>query len=84
MLAIACNEGEGEGGRGRTVYPVGKHDADGDHDLEHACDTATDVLGGAFGDVGGCDGGDGTDAYTCDDSSAVDVPDASASTCDSL
>lgn len=61
-----------------VVDKVAQHHADGDHDLEQACDAATDVLGRAFGDVGGRDGRDTANAEARDHSAGVDVGDAFA------
>lgn len=59
--------------KGRTVDEVREHDADGDHDLEETSDAATDVLRRTLGDIGGCDGRNGTDTDARNDTAAIDV-----------
>ena len=61
---------------GRTVDEVREHNADGDHDLEHARDAAPDVFGTALRHERGRDGGDRADAQPRDDPPRVDEPQA--------
>lgn len=56
---------------GRTVKEVRDHDTHGDHDLEHAGDTPTDVLRARLGHVSRGDGGDATDADTADNTTTI-------------
>lgn len=56
----------------RTIDEVRQHDTDSHHDLEQARNTATVLLGGALGHVGGSDGGDRTDTDTRDDTTGID------------
>ena len=67
-----------------TIDPVTQHDTNCNHDLEHARDAATDLLGRALGDERRRDGRDGTNAHTGNDTSAVDVANAARAASDGL
>jgi len=56
-----------------VVDEIGHHYAEGDHDLELAGDTPSDLFGRTLGHVGRCDGRDGSNTNTSNDSSTIDV-----------